>query len=247
MWGLKMRKRELNGKSLVEVAVDEIIQLILDNGMKSGDKLPNEYELAQQFGIGRSTLREATKRLVARNILQVRQGSGTFVSDKNGVPEDPLGLTFMGNDPKLAIELLDIRLMLEPEIVQMAARIASPRQVQQMYDYCQKIEELADSGQDYSAADAQFHRFLAECSGNEVLHNLIPIIASSVNVVIATTNDENRKYSIQQHKRIVDAIARHDPMGARFNMILHLSTNRESILQHLEERRKSDTVSYDLP
>ncbi|MEA4934243.1 MAG: FadR/GntR family transcriptional regulator [Lawsonibacter sp.] len=241
-----MRKRELNGKSLVEVAVDEIIQLILDNGMKPGDKLANEYELAQQLGIGRSTLREATRRLVARNILQVRQGSGTFVSDKNGVPEDPLGLTFMGNDPKLAIELLDIRLMLEPEIAQMVARSASPMQIQQLYNYCQKIVELADSGQDYSAADAQFHRFLAECSGNEVLRNLIPIIASSVNVVIATTNDENRKQSIQQHKQIVDAIARRDPMGARFDMIHHLNTNRESILRHLDESKKANPLFFNL-
>jgi len=242
-----MRKRELSGKSLVEAAVDEIIQLILNNGMKSGDKLPNEYELAQYLGIGRSTLREATRRLVARNILQVRQGSGTFVSDKNGVPEDPLGLTFMGNNPKLAIELLDIRLMLEPEIAQMAARNASPEQIKQMYDYCKKTEELAASGQNYSVADAQLHRFLAECSGNDVLRNLIPIITSSVNVVIATTNDENRKQSIQQHKQIVDAIARRDLMGARFDMILHLNTNRESILRHLEDKRKLDAISPDLP
>ncbi len=228
-----METNDTAGKTLVDTAVNEIIQLILSNNMKSGDRLPNEYELAQQLKIGRSTLREATRRLVARNILHVRQGSGTFVSDKNGVPEDPLGLTFMGNDPKLAIELLDIRLMLEPEIAQMVARKASAKQVRQMYEYCEKMEELVNAEEDYSAVDAQFHRFLAECSGNDVLRNLIPIITSSVNVIITTTNDENRRQTIIQHRQIVDAISRCDPMGARFDMILHLNTNRESILRHL--------------
>ncbi len=229
-----METKDTAGKTLVDTAVDEIIELILSNNMKSGDRLPNEYELAQQLKIGRSTLREATRRLVARNILHVRQGSGTFVSDKNGVPEDPLGLTFMGNDPKLAIELLDIRLMLEPEIAQMVARKASAKQVRQMYEYCEKMEELVNAEEDYSAVDAQFHRFLAECSGNDVLRNLIPIITSSVNVIITTTNDENRRQTIIQHRQIVDAISRCDPMGARFDMILHLNTNRESILRHLD-------------
>lgn len=88
-------KKAVGGKSRVDLAVDQIIQVILDRNMKAGDKLPNEYDLARELGVGRSTLREAIKRLVARNILTARQGAGTFVSEKNGVPEDPLGLTFM--------------------------------------------------------------------------------------------------------------------------------------------------------
>ena len=105
-------KKQRGNATLTDTAVDDIIQLILDRNMKQGDRLPNEYDLARQLGIGRSTLREAIRRLVSRNILQVRQGAGTFVSDKRGVPEDPLGLTFMGHDPDLALDLLDIRMML---------------------------------------------------------------------------------------------------------------------------------------
>ena len=83
-------KKAVGGKSRVDLAVDQIIQVILDRDMKAGDKLPNEYDLARELGVGRSTVREAIKRLVARNILTARQGAGTFVSEKNGVPEDPL-------------------------------------------------------------------------------------------------------------------------------------------------------------
>lgn len=72
-------KKAVGGKTRVDLAVDQIIQVILDRDMKAGDKLPNEYDLARELGVGRSTLREAIKRLVARNILTARQGAGMFI------------------------------------------------------------------------------------------------------------------------------------------------------------------------
>ena len=116
--------------------------------MKAGDKLPNEYDLARELGVGRSTLREAIKRLVARNILTARQGAGTFVSEKNGVPEDPLGLTFMMEEgsENLALDLQDIRLMLEPETCAIVARGATPEQIDQMQAYCDEATRLIEAG-----------------------------------------------------------------------------------------------------
>ena len=211
-------KKAVGGKSRVDLAVDQIIQVILDRDMKAGDKLPNEYDLARELGVGRSTVREAIKRLVARNILTARQGAGTFVSEKNGVPEDPLGLTFMMEEgsENLALDLQDIRLMLEPETCAIVARGATPEQI--------------EAEEDYSAADAKFHQYLAECSGNHVLPNLIPIIASAIGVVITVTNDEHRSQSGMEHQRIVDAIRRHDPEGAKYSMIAHLNTSRNSMV-----------------
>ena len=225
-------KKAVGGKSRVDLAVDQIIQVILDRDMKAGDKLPNEYDLARELGVGRSTLREAIKRLVARNILTARQGAGTFVSEKNGVPEDPLGLTFMMEEgsENLALDLQDIRLMLEPETCAIVARGATPEQIDQMQVYCDEVTRLIEAEEDYSAADAKFHRYLAECSGNHVLPNLIPIIASAIGVVITVTNDEHRSQSGMEHQRIVDAIRRHDPEGAKYSMIAHLNTSRNSML-----------------
>ena len=71
-----------------EIASDKIIKLIVDDNLKIGDRLPNEYELADKLGVGRSTVREAIKALVSRNILEINRGSGTFI--KCGVAEDPL-------------------------------------------------------------------------------------------------------------------------------------------------------------
>ena len=228
-------EKTAEGKTRVELAVDQIIQVILDHDMKAGDKLPNEYELARELGIGRSTLREAIKRLVARNILTARQGAGTFVSEKNGVPEDPLGLTFMMEEGEevLALDLQDIRLMLEPEICAMVARSATPEQIEQLQKYCDEVTRRIEAKEDYSAADAKLHRYLAECSGNRVLLNLIPIITSAISVAITVTNDENRFISVTEHQRIIEAIRYHDPEGAKYSMIAHLNTSRSSMIRHL--------------
>ena len=233
-------EKTTEGKTRVDLAVDQIIQVILDHDMKAGDKLPNEYELAHELGIGRSTLREAIKRLVARNILTARQGAGTFVSEKNGVPEDPLGLTFMMEEGEelLALDLQDIRLMLEPEICAIVARSATPEQIEQLQEYCDEVTRLIKAEEDYSAADAKLHRYLAECSGNRVLLNLIPIITSAISVAITVTNDENRRMSVTEHQRIIDAIRHHDPEGAKYSMIAHLNTSRSSMVRCKGQRGK---------
>lgn len=84
-----------NGKPLAEQVADYILKLIVDSGLEAGAKLPNEFELAERTGVGRGTIREAVKILVSRNILEIRRGAGTYVSDRQGIVEDPLGLAFI--------------------------------------------------------------------------------------------------------------------------------------------------------
>lgn len=227
-------------RTLADIAADQIVQYILDNGMEAGDRLPNEYELAEGLGVGRNTLREAIRRLVSRNVLEVRQGAGTFISDKHGIPEDPLGLTFLEDSVHLTLDLLDVRLMLEPEICASVARAATEEQLDTLRDLMRQMADRIDRGEEYQQLDTQMHRYLAEFSGNDVLRNLIPIITSSVKADIRLTNDENRQHTKQQHQQIVDAICRHDPAGARYGMITHLNTNREHLIRRIVQRSGED-------
>lgn len=228
-------------KTLVDTAVDQLIYMILEQKLQPGDKLPNEYVLAEHLGIGRSTLREAIRRLVSRNVLQVRQGSGTYISEKHGVPEDPLGITFMGkkNDPKVALDLLDIRLMIEPEICAGLAIGATPSQLEGMRQHCNEVATIIQEGGDYSQADGAMHGYFAECSGNRVLKNLIPIITTSVHQSIFSTNDEHRQQSNVQHFKILESIVNKDAQSARYHMITHLNTSRESILAVMKQGKKT--------
>ena len=82
-------------QTLGEIASQKLLEMIQRDGYTAGDKLPTEAELVELLGVGRNTVREALRILMSRNIVTIRQGSGTFISDKNGVSDDPLGLSLI--------------------------------------------------------------------------------------------------------------------------------------------------------
>lgn len=227
---------ERNTKLLAVAIEQKIIEIIKENNMKPGEKLKNEYELAELLNVSRGTIREAIKGLVSRNILEVRQGSGTFVSSKNGIPNDPLGITFMTNNENLALDLLDIRLMLEPEIASMAAINGTEEQKQALLEQCKVVEDLIKENKDYSDADILFHHHIAKCSGNKVIENLIPIINSSVLVSIDVTKNIFKEDTYVEHRAIVEAIMKKDPFGAKCAMVVHLNTSRKGIIKNFSKK-----------
>ncbi len=230
-----MEKQRVQEHSLSDSAANGIIKFIIKNDMQPGDKLPTEYELAEMLGVGRSTLREASRTLSMRNILEIRQGSGTFVSEKRGVPEDPLGLTFMKNDARLSMELFDIRLILEPKAAEWAANRAAEEELEELEMCCAEVERRIDLEESYFDADEAFHSCIARCSGNRVLGNLIPIVVSSIYMTTVSTEDQFRQNTYKQHRRIFNAVQRKDPVGAAMAMSEHLNMNREFFAGKLTE------------
>ena len=214
--------------SLVDTVAESLISYILENKLTEGTKLPNEYELAQQLGVGRNTIREAIRRLAARNILVVRQGAGTFVAAHTGIPEDPLGITFIDN-PKLALELSDVRMLIEPAAAEQAALFASEDQMETMRQICEQIRVACITGESYENADLLLHRLIGECCGNTILRNLCNIIADAAAISIRITEDRHRNVAYTEHKCIVDAICRRDSRGARYALQAHLNTARQDL------------------
>ena len=106
----------LEEKSLPQKISEDIISLILEENLQPGDKLPNETILSERLNAGRSSVREAMKLLASRNIVTIRQGSGTYIASSPGMVEDPLGFTFIGNKQKLIHDLLEVRFLLEPSL-----------------------------------------------------------------------------------------------------------------------------------
>ena len=111
----------LKNKLLAEQVEDQIYHYILDTPIEPGAKLPNEFELGEKFGVGRSTIREAVKLLSSKGIVEVRRGSGTYVVTTTKGLSDPLGLRSVKDKNQLALDLVNVRLLLEPGIAEMAA------------------------------------------------------------------------------------------------------------------------------
>lgn len=216
-------------RTLVEKTADRIIEYIKDNNMQPGERLPSEHVLTDMLGVGRGTLREAIKTLMSHNILDVRQGAGTFVSYKNGIPEDPLGLALENSDEKLLLDMLEVRMILEPEIAELAAMNATTPQIDELFRQCRQVEDLITENKSYIKVDALFHQKVAECSGNRIIGKMMPIITSSIQLNVGGTREQFKKKTIEEHRIIAEAIANRDPRGAKYAMIAHLNTTRSGV------------------
>ncbi len=202
---------------------------IKENNLRVEDKIPNEFELGAILNVGRSTVREAVRILVSRNILEIRRGSGTFVASNTGISHDPLGLTFATDEYKLAKDLLQVRLILEPEIAALAATSATEEDYFTIKSLCEKVEELILKGEDHMSYDVQFHEAIARCTDNDIIKKLIPIINSAVAVFGNVTSRKLKEETIKSHRAIVEAIGNKNPTDAKYAMMMHLLYNKNKI------------------
>ena len=206
-------------KSLPQKISEDIIALILEENLQPGDKLPNETILSERLNAGRSSVREAMKLLASRNIVTIRQGSGTYISSSPGMVDDPLGFTFIGNKQKLINDLLEVRFLLEPPIAAMAATRADKKDIKKITALCDEVEDLLKKHEDHTQKDIDFHAAIALSSKNVVVPSLF----------VETTRGTLLEETIETHREIADAIAAHDPLRAQDAMYLHLVYNRKRI------------------
>lgn len=225
----------LKNKLLAEQVEDQIYHYILDTPLEPGDKLPNEFALGEKFGVGRSTIREAVKLLSSRGIVEVRRGSGTYVLAQAPGGSDPLGLRAVQDKTALALDLVNVRLLLEPGIAEMAANNATEEDIERLRRLCDRVEAKIHDGDRYIEDDIAFHTCVAESSKNMVVEQLIPIIDTAVMMFVNVTHKQLMEETILTHRMIVDAIASHDPIGARNAMVMHLTFNRTLIKKLYDE------------
>lgn len=213
-------------KPLSSKLSEELLNYIRSENLKPGDRLPNESILAKKMGVGRSSIREAMKLLASRNIVTIRQGSGTYISQTPGMVDDPLGFSFIADKQKLAQDSLEVRFLLEPAIASLAAQNASEEDIALLRRLCQEVEDLVQMGQDHTQKDIEFHTAIALSSKNVVVPRLIPVINSAIPLLIEPTGNTLKQETIDTHRALTDAIAAHNAAAAHDAMYLHLVYNR---------------------
>ncbi len=209
----------------MQKTADDIVQYIIDRNMKPGDKLPTEPELSALVNAGRSTIREAMRTLATRNIVEVRQGSGTYISSKKGMIEDPFGLFFIDDKKKLMKDLMNLRIQVEPDIAAMAATNATKEDLDNIKECLENLELLIEAKRDHTEADNRFHQAVADSSHDLVSPRLIPLF-STVSRYIKEEDLGIMTNDLVSHREIYEAIAAHDPVGAKDAMYLHLVQSR---------------------
>ena len=212
-------------KTLAEQVADGIMNLIQETPYKAGDKLPTEKELCESTGAGRNTVREALKIRASRNVLEIRQGAGTFVSEKQGIPDDPLGFSMVNDHVKLTKDLLQVRIMLEPQIAALAAQCAKEHEIRELEEILEEMEAAMKKREDYSELDTKFHTKIAQCTHNIVMENLLPVIGKGVAVFAKEVAQTEYDRTWISHRKIFCYIRDHKPFEAEMEMRYHLLYN----------------------
>lgn len=237
-----MEQTRLERKPLAQQVEEGLMSYILSRPIPVGEKLPNEFELGEMFQVGRSTVREAVKSLATKGILEVRRGDGTYVKSHRTVEEDPLGLSRLDDQYKLALELFDVRLALEPEIAAAAASHATKEDKERLQTLCDAVEQACLAGEDHIDRDIAFHTCIAHCSRNRVMEMLLPIIHTAVATFDNLTNRSLIEETIETHRAITEAILAGDEVGARCAMVMHLTYNRQRMLRLQKQQKESENV-----
>ncbi|MDO5297835.1 MAG: FadR/GntR family transcriptional regulator [Clostridia bacterium] len=210
-------------RKLPEQVADKLREMIIQESMVTGAKLPAEAELMVRFGVSRSTVREAVKILQTEHIVDIRQGQGTFLCAMPGLASDPLGLRFADQEELIA-QLLQTRLLIEPGVAALAAQHRQEKHLQAMKALLDKMDNAYLHGEDYTPFDIEFHTVIAQCTGNDVIRRLLPTIHESIQAGYHHTQRVEGSYqrASQCHLEMYRGIAEHDSERARHAAQRHM-------------------------
>jgi GntR family transcriptional repressor for pyruvate dehydrogenase complex len=228
-WGIFLYKA-IQTSRLYEQIVLQIEEAILKGELCAGTQLPAERDLAKQFGVSRTAVREAIKALQEKGLVDAFPGRGTFIT--NGTSNSmrrSLDRIVKNGEQGGGAYLVEVREMLEPEIAALAATRADAEDLAAMREAVEVMDKAAWDSNVYIEADLDFHLALAEAAAN-------PIVLSLIDSIVGLLREQRfRIFRVeggpdrgqQHHRRILEAIQRHDAQGARSAMQDHLSQVRE--------------------
>jgi GntR family transcriptional repressor for pyruvate dehydrogenase complex len=208
---------------LSDKVADMMLETILSRKMRVGARLPSERELGEQFGVSRTVVREAVRALVAKGIIDARSGSGLRVAavDAAAVGES-MSLYLRGGEFDFD-KVHEVRAVLETHIAGLAAERATDEDIERIRA---AHEQMAAAGSDVQAAageDLEFHRRIALATRNELYLVLLDSIGRTLfEIRRGNLSAGAGERTLEEHARVLEAIAAHDPASARTAMGIHL-------------------------
>ena len=212
---------------LTDQVVEKLIELIADGKLKPGERLPPERELAVEFDVSRTVIRESIRSLVARGLVEVRRGSGAFVSipQTKLVAESMSLILQMGTTEDLYSQVFEVRRLLEVEIAGLAAERATPADIKEMEVQLELMENNC-SVEQMAECDVEFHASLSRATHNEIYSVLLDSVVDIMLEIrhMALANPDAKRDAIEKHRMLYENVNKGDAESARKVMAEHLST-----------------------
>lgn len=199
----------------------EIRNYIIKQGLRPGDPLKPESELARQFGVSRNSVREAVKALESMGVLETRRGSGVYVRDFSFAPlldNLPYGLM---HGRKALTELVALRKALESGLIADAMDSVRPESISAMRESLARMKDLAERGEPFPEQDRQFHRLLFADLGNEMLLQLFDLFWLAFHHAAPPLHGRTPIEAYRNHADIFDAVLAGDTERARAAVRAH--------------------------
>jgi GntR family transcriptional repressor for pyruvate dehydrogenase complex len=208
----------------------DLERLILDGSLSAGDRLPSERELCELLGVSRVSVRQALHELEARGLIDRRRGRGTIVLSAADGAGDAGGAiaAMLGSTSSTTLELariMELRALIEPPIAALAATRVTERDIEQLRQLVEEMEGERDLVR-YRDLDRAFHQAIAVDTHNPLFAQLTELIAVQIapSRRRALQNVARREASSAAHRRIFEAIARHDAIAAENEARAHVET-----------------------
>ena len=214
--------------SLTDRVCEALLQLIRGKDFPPGSRLPSEMGMAERFGVSRTVIREAISRLKSEGLVESRQGSGVFVRAENMQAPFRIDPSIVESIPSI-LQVVELRMALEGEIAALAAQRRTDAQLAAIREALQQIEADEQAGGDGVVADIDFHRRIAEATGNLHFLALVEFLFNFLkNATRMTRGYESSRASLarevkKEHAAIVDAIDKRDAEQARLAARRHMA------------------------
>ena len=215
---------------LYEQIVQQVEESIQKGTLKPGDQLPPERELAEQFGVSRTAVREAVKALREKGMVEAYHGRGTFIMDGASYSiRLSLDRMMKVGQAEGSGYLVEVREILEPEIAALAATRADEEDLASMREAVAVMDASKEDPEAFIEADLDFHLALAEAAANPLILSLIDSIVGLLReqrmaIFQVQGGPERGQY---HHKKILEAVEHRDAAGALEAMKGHLRQVRE--------------------
>lgn len=225
--------------SLTDNAIARIRELILTGELGPGSRLPPEHQLAAELGLGRNLMREAVKALVVARVLEVRRGTGTYVTSLE--PElllEGVGVAVQLLQGHTLLEITEVRRLFEPVATGLAATRISPAQLSAVKGHLDAMREAQQDMELLNEHDAAFHRAVLAATGNRTLSTLLDGVSSQTlraRVWRGLVDDNAAGRTLAEHEAIYAALAAGDPGLAHAAALIHVATTETWLRDHLDD------------
>jgi Transcriptional regulators len=239
---------KVNRVKLSEIVIGRLKEMIQNDKLNYGDKLPVEKRLAEMFGVSRTTIREALSVLTAEGWVSAKRGDGTYVERiRNQAPVEPL-TTSLNNQDSALLDIMEFRRILEGEVAMLAALRATDDDIASIKAAYFDMADAISQDIDTATSDFAIHYSIAKAAKNNTILSVIKQLHDSYTEVVKTSRGHSSKPTgyeliLSEHRTIIRAIEKHQADAARKAMRTHIERSQRIIEEVLDTTNSNKNES----